>query len=499
MGASEQALKVEQTVDATRLVARNTAYLAIGQVLTIPLGILMSVMMGRFFGAAEFGYLYAAGTMCSLGILVVEWGQQGALPALIAKERTLAGKLLGTGFAWRVSAAVLVYSVLAVYSVVRNKGTEFQWVLALSFAASLVTSLAGGFKDAIRGFERMEIPAIAHVGQQLLAATLVIPLMFLGVGLKGVLFTQTLVAAVTVWQLSRALRGFGVPGLSLERSRIVPLLAIGTPFVFFDIAMALRPNIDVFFLERYSPEKTMGWLAVSQRLLAQLLLPATALIGGLYPTLCRLWSESLEGFTSTTRNALKGISVIVVPIALSCALYPELGIMLFSRKEFGPAEDNLRILAIFLFLVYFTMPLGTAVLAAGKRRAWSLVQAVCLFVSLGIDPLLVPWFQEHRGNGGLGVCVASVLSELIVLSGSILLAPRGSIDLSVFRTLGLSLLSGAAMAGVAIAMFGHVSPFIGAPIAITVYLVSALLTGAIDPGQRNAVLRVARRKLARFF
>src|SRR5262245_58040812 len=84
-----------------RLVAKKTAYLFLGQVLVLPISVLMSGMIGRFFGPAEMGGIYLAVSMCGFGILAVEWGQQGALPALIARDRSQAGALLGSGFAWR--------------------------------------------------------------------------------------------------------------------------------------------------------------------------------------------------------------------------------------------------------------------------------------------------------------------------------------------------------------------------------------------------------------
>jgi O-antigen/teichoic acid export membrane protein len=151
-----------------------------------------------------------------------------------------------------------------------------------------------------------------------------------------------------------------------------------------------------------------------------------------------------------------------------------------------------------LFLVYFTIPIGTAVLAAGKQRAWSIIQVLCVVVSVVLDPVLVPWFQSRTGNGGIGLCVAAVISESLVIIGGIVLVPRGVLDRSVLRTVTLTLVSGAAMAAVAFALKGRITPFVAAPLAVLTYFAAALVSGAITKSQRDAVLGVLRRRLGRF-
>jgi O-antigen/teichoic acid export membrane protein len=481
-----------------RLVAKNMAYLAAGQVLTIPVSVILNALYARYLGAVDFGLIYLAVSMSGFGTLVVEWGQQGVLPALIARDRSQAATLLGTGFAWRGAAACVIYLFLAALSVVLGYGNRFQWVLALVFLGTLLTSLGGGYKDSIRGFERTDIPAVAHVAQQFLLLLAVLSVLLLGGRLNSMLYVGIFVPFVALLGLSYASKRVGIGALEVHRKSLGILLAMGTPFVFNDMATLLQPVVDAMFLSRLAPAETVGWYAASRRLVGILILPTTTLIGGLYPTLCRLWAENKDGFAQTTRDALSGIALLAAPAALGCALFPEIGVAVFGEKGFGPAEGNLRVMAVFVFLIYFTIPIGTAVLAAGKQRAWSIVQLLCVVVSVVLDPVLVPWFQGRMGNGGIGLCVAAVISESLVIIGGIALVPRGVLDRSVFRTIALTLLSGAAMALVAFVLKGRITPFVAAPVALLTYFATALVSGAITKSQRDAVLDVLRRRLGRF-
>jgi len=451
-----------------RLVAKNTLYLTFSQAVTVPLAVLVNALTARYLGAEAFGYIYLAGTFAGFGALAVGWGHEGVLPALVAQDHSIAGTLLGSSFAWRGTLAVVVYAVLAGLSHLLGYGAEFQWALGLSFVGAVLTSCVAACKDTIRGFERADIPAYAHIGQQFLWALLVTPVLLVGGRMRSVLLVGDVTLVIVFALIMRTMRSVGVGKLSVQRDALKSLFKGGTPFVFFGLAMALQPNIDAVYLSKLGSVEAVGWFAVARRLIGLLLFPASALIGALYPTLCRLWAEDKNEYKRVARGSLHSVALLVMPIALGCGLYPDIGIAIFSKKAFGPAADDLRVLSLFLFLVYFTMPVGTCVLAAGKQRAWSVVQSLCIGVSFILDPLLTPWFQAHYGNGGLGPCFASVVSELIVVACGVVLMPSGMFDARLRRTLFFALISGLAMALVA-RLLHALSPFIAAPLALLAY------------------------------
>jgi O-antigen/teichoic acid export membrane protein len=353
-----------------------------------------------------------------------------------------------------------------------------------------------GCKDTIRGLERTDIPAFVHVVQGILNAALVVAVFLAGGKLRAFLLAQGLACAIMLVVIWRTLRPVGVTALQVRWEAIKSLFKGGTPFVATNLAMALGPLIDSIYLEKYAPSEVLGWYAVSGRLVGALIVPANALMAALYPTLCRLHGTDMDSFKRTTSGSLRSVSLLMVPMALACALYPEIGVSLFSRKSFGPAEDNLGVLAIWMALVYFTMPLGTSVIAAGKSRAWSIVQAVCVPTALLLDWKLVPYFQENSGNGGLGVCWARAVSEAVIVASGVVLAPRGIFDRRLVRAILSALLSGAAMVLVWW-VARPLGPWVSAPLALIAYAVALRLTGGIESSEVAAIRGLVERKLLR--
>jgi O-antigen/teichoic acid export membrane protein len=487
---------MEGTTKKQGPVLRNTLILVGGQIAGVPLSILMSVVMGRYLGAEDFGYIYLAGTLTGFGFLFVEWGHGGVIAAAVARDRSQAGRMLGSSLLWRSTLTIFVAAALSLISLALGYAPEFRIVLLLVALQCFLNAVRTACQDVARGFERLELSAYAQFGAQLLAVLLVIPTLLLGGKLLPVVIAQVAAAAIVAIGVWFAMRTVARLHVASDRATHKTLFSQGASFLVFGIVMALQPNIDAVFLSKLASAEVLGWQAAAQRLMGLINMPATQLGSALYPTLSRLYVEDREEYNSTVTRALQGTSLLAIPAAVCCALYRSVGVQLFGDQSFKPVEQNLLVLSSLVFLLYFSMPLSAAVLAAGRQRPFAAVQSLCLVVSLVLDPLLIPWFQSRYQNGGLGVCVAGVVSEIVVLAGGAALLPRGTVGRPLLTSVGKALLAGVVMTGVGVAL-GALTPYVAAPIALAAYFGTLWLIGGIAPEQIAAVRGLISRKLGR--
>jgi O-antigen/teichoic acid export membrane protein len=468
-------------------VFRSAGLVLAARVMAAPISILVNAVAARVLGAGDFGLLYQALTFSSFVFLFVEWGQPNVLMAKVATRSAAAGELLGSGMACRAGAAVIAGCIIPLLCAAAGYGREFVLVLSLTMLAATFTTLSGACQDVLRGFERAHVAAGSYLGWQLLSAAIVVPTLLLGGGLYGLLVAQAVAAATGVVFLLKMLPRLRIPPLAVRADTMKELLRSGRPFLIFGLVLVAQPLIDAAMLSKLAAPQAMGWYGAARKLVGALTFPASALILALYPTLCRLRMESIEAFTSSTAEALYVVSIAVVPVALGCALFPELGIALFGTHSYGPAIADLRVLAIYVFLVYFSMPIGSCLVAAGRQSAWTLVQAGCVVVSLVLDPPLIQWSQARWGNGGLGVCVAAVVSEILVVSAGAAVLPTGILTKVPRTKVGLVLASAAAMAAVAIAA-RQLNEVLRACLAVLAYGLCLQLSGAFDFFRLRSVL-----------
>ncbi len=482
---SEHESAPSATTAAQGLVLRNVGFLFLAQLAAAPLSLLVNLVAGRALGPDAFGQVYLATTFSAFGFLFVEWGQGATMTAMIARDRAAAGAILGSALAWRAGALPLVALALVAACWLLGYDPEFLRVLALVLLASAFGTVSLACQDVFRGLERSDFSARSYVAWQLLTAAVLVPTLLLGGRLWAYLVAQVACAAVAALVLLRCLAPVGVPPLALRRSALRALAGAGTSFLVFNLVLALQTNVDAVFLSRLASPDAIGWNAAARKLVGVLIFPASAVISALYPTLCRLHGREPDAFGGTARAALRVTLLGAVPIALGCALYPGIGVALFGAAAYRPAEDNLRVLAIYVLLVYCSMPIGSTLAAAGRQRAWAAAQFGCVVVSALADPVLIPWFQQRTGNGGLGVCVSTAVSEVFMVAAGLWLLPRGVIDRSLAHVLALAVPAGGAMvlAALALSSLPWLSPYVAAPLAMATYAAVLRATGAVDRAQ----------------
>jgi O-antigen/teichoic acid export membrane protein len=481
---------------SNRVVARNTLVMMLGQALGMPLSMLVNAVIGRHLGAEEYGYFYLATTFAALGFLFVDWGLGAVLPARIANDRPRAGLYLGSTLLWQLITSPIVTLVLSVAFAFGDRRPGFQLTLALVCLGQLLAMVVRTCADAVRGFERTDVSALSQVGGQLCTAALVVPTLLLGGKLPATLLAMALAWVLVLVPVWRALRPAGIGALSADTATMKAMVTGGASFLVLNLVLTLQPAIDAYFLARLASHEAIGWHGAARKLIGPLIYPVGALISALYPTLCRLWVEDRDQYARTARSALRASLVMTVPLTVGCAAFAGLGVWLFSKQSFGPAEDNVRIFAVYLLLLYVTMILGTCLNAAGRQRSWMIVQTMCLVVSLVGDPLLVPFFQSRASNGGLGVAVTTTSSEFLMMVAGVWMLPKGIIDRSVLRTALLAAVAGGAMY-LAARLLSGIPQLVAAPIAVAVYVGVAYLIGAIDKDQVAMLGSFVRRKSRR--
>lgn len=467
----------------TRQVLRNASYLVVAQLLAAPMAVLVYAVAARTLGVAQFGVYFQAGAFVGFVMLLVEWGQPTVLTGQVATGRERAGEWLGSAIAARLAAGLAALLVLPLAARLAGYDTEFVQVFALLLLAALFGTMAGAAQDVYRGFERTDFAAASMVGWQLLSAMVMVPALLLGATLVGLLWIQVTVslvgAAFVLWMAPR----LQVPRLSLRLATIRELWQRGHVFLVFALVLAVQPTLDALFLSRLGTAEEMGWFGATRKLMGVLAFPASALIAALYPTLCRLRTQDMDAFHATAANAIHLVGVIALPLALGCGLFPELGVAIFGLDDFAPALDNLRVMSVWLLLLYFTMPIGSTLTAAGRQRPWTLALLGGASTGVALDPFLIPWAQETFGNGGLGVCIAAVAGEVVTLTAAVCLLPRGLFASMPRRRLLALLAAGAAMAASAL-VTAQLNRWVAAGLSVLAYALVLVLAGGRAELQR---------------
>jgi len=318
-----------------------------------------------------------------------------------------------------------------------------------------------------RGRDRMGRDAAVSVSNKALLLCLALPALALGAGIPGVVLTQT-VAGVAALALAAVLyRRLRLEPLRVSSDAARALLAGGTPILAMTAAISVQPYLDAIVLSRLAPADVVGWFAAAKSLLGTLMAPAVILGAASYPTLTRT-SGDPAALRVEVRRALRPILWLGALAGTGTYLFAKTAIRLIYGQAFGPAATILEVFAPGLFLLFIDILFGNIVFACGRGTGFTVAKIASVVAGTTMAILLIPLFQRHYGNGGIGVVVAFALSELVVFAGCMIILPRGTLDaataLDVARAVGT-----AATTLVVFRLLPGLPPWIGIPLCVAVF------------------------------
>jgi O-antigen/teichoic acid export membrane protein len=169
-----------------------------------------------------------------------------------------------------------------------------------------------------------------------------------------------------------------------------------------------------------------------------LLAPALIFGAASFPHLSR--AANGGQFKAEVRAALRPILWLGTLAAIGTFLFADDAIAIVYGQHFGPSGVILKVYAPGFFLLFMNVLLATAFFALGRAKAFSVAKWASVVVSTVLGLLLIPIFQEHTGNGGIGVAAAFVSGELVVFGGGIFMLRLGmDISVDMARALGAAL------------------------------------------------------------
>ena len=468
----------EDTRSGHGSVARNVFYLMLGQVGTTTLAIFLSAALGRNLGARDFGLYFLISSFSTFAYVLADWGQQHYIIREIARRPERGSLLLGTILTLRTAGAILVAVPSGIAAWVLGYDAITCWYTVAFVAVTFPSFLAQSYGLVFRGRDRMDLDARVSVVNKFALLAFALAALLLNGRILGVLIAQALAGLLAFAIATRYYRRLNSGPLRFSPEIAREVVVYGSAF-FISIALAnIQPYIDVVILSKFAPPDVVGWYGAAKNILSTILAPALILGAAAYPRLAR--SAANRGpFSEDVRAAMRPILWFGALAATGTFLFGDNAVaIIYGKVDFAPAGIILKVYAPGFFLVFIDVLLGYSLFAIDRVFAMAWAKAASLVVSTALELVLVPMFQAHTGNGGIGVVVAFVTSEFLVFGGAILGLRRGTLGVNfavdVARALG--------SAAITLLLFWWIPPLpflIGIPVCVFAFFLSSVGLGLV--------------------
>jgi len=405
---------------------KNVATVLLSSAVSIPLGLLVSVVLTRNLPVDDRG---AYSLMTAFGGLVTTVMNLGWMSGSIYRLRRGAPPARVSGAAL-TAVAVLAGSAVAVCLVfqqpIRSQfmagAPDWVYYAALVFIPSQM--LGSFFASIARGIDRFDLRNWYQVLVPLANLVLfTVLLMGLGLGLAwavGALLATQGIAALTLSAI--VLRQTGID-LRVSRSEYRASLSYSLKSYMDSVAGQLHERIDLFMISFFLRDPAqVAFYAIAAGMLQQLKAAPEAIGMALFPQLAGYDAERAAQFTArVTRHS----TLWTVTLSVVLALLAPWVVRLLYGSEYDPSiRPFLIVLPGMAFLTTYRM-LARYFIAMAWQRVTITTQLVCLAVNVGLNVVLIP------RHGIEGAALSSLVSySLMAVLLMITFRTRSGIPLS---------------------------------------------------------------------
>ena len=400
-----------QKSQSTRL-ARNTAWVGLGQLIRLGIQAAYFVLIARALGASEYGSYVSVAALATIAAPFASMGSGNLLIQNVARAPETFSVQWGRALA---TTAVFGCTLLGVVTLVGGLVLPPSLPLALMLAVSAADLLFARFLD-ISGQAYLAVHRLDRTAQielllsplRLVAALVLIATQSSPTAVEwGVLYLVSTVLGSAV-AIALVTRELGRPRFQLretgEEWRDGVAFSVGLS------ALSWNNNIDKTMLARLGTLEATGTYAAAFRVVDIAFLPIGSLLAATY---ARFFQEGVEGVRATGRFAIQmlklGGGYAIVAAAGLYAVAPVLPAVLGS--EYHGAVTAVRWLALLPLLRAIHYFGADALTGAGYQVVRTVILVAVALLNLILNLLLVPRYSWH------GAATAVLISNSVLAIG----------------------------------------------------------------------------------
>lgn len=378
-----------------RKLIKNTGFVFFSGIANKIFSFIFIVYAARVLGPANFGIYALIG---SISFLFFYFGNFGIGPMAvreIARDKNRAEELFSHVLSMRVTLSIIGYPILMLAVNLLGYSEDVKYLIYISGLSAICLTFSESFGILYRAFERFKFPSLISVIVSFLSNLSNIFVLYLGYGLKGIVwvsFLGTLIGAVIsgIWIRKRFIKYKFVFNFSIWKE----LFSQSMPFAILSFFQRASANLNILLLSKlpgpingniamgyYNPPASMGRIAM--------MLPQS-FRQAVLPTVASNFENNkiVEGIIDKSTRFF--LTVIILPLILLTTFFPEEIIIIFFGNKYLPSAPAFTLLGWAYALQIFNAPVSVTLAASkdiNKYLKWATM--ITVFNILIAVPLII--------------------------------------------------------------------------------------------------------------
>ena len=439
----------------------------LASVVTLPLGFVITVALGRYLGAGDLGLYRMASTIYGIAMLVAAVGIPAAMIKYVAEfkeDRTKINQIVSSGVITSLFLGIVFSALFYFSSGLFAEIFNMQGLLGLIKILSPVFPFAlvsGALLGMLNGLREMKKYAAATIIQSVLMVIVTVVLIYYGFGVAGAVIGIVLSSVGNCLFLGWIARKY----FELTFHEYIPttkkMLKFGAQIFGVNAINMINYHADLLLIGYFLTATDVGYYAVAVGLSRFFWIVPQAIQTISYPAISEYWADNNHPALQTLIDkSMKYSACILLPMGLGVGFFAEDIITLIFGEGFICAVLPLQILIVGTVIIGIAKSIGSFLPSVGRPDLSLKINSAGAVVNVILNVLLIPLI------GISGAASATIISFVVIASSSIYLmikVGRTKINLKPYAQLSI-------IAILAVALFILLN-------GINIYLLGFLILG----------------------
>ncbi len=416
------------TSSNTDQIARNASILMVSQIITWILALLLTLIQPRLLGTAGLGELHVAQSVWAVATVFIMFGMDVLLMKEIARTPERAGQLFSTGILIQIPLYLIGAGAVALWTFIAGYSYNEILTVAILGVGILIWQFALMMRASLLAIEQVRIVSYGEIAGKVFSTFVGITVLLMGYGVIGMALVNVGMALTNLVVQWVYFRRFSTFTFDVDLSAAAELLRAGVPYMLSGFFLAAYTQIDAIVLKQLLSVDAVGWYSASDRIYGTMQFVPTAFIGATFPMMARMYAQDRQAMPKMMQRSFNLMMVLGFPIGFGLFAMAQPLVNLLYGAEYEKSGSILATMGIVVVVMYLTSLIGRFLISADRQNTWTIIMAVAVVAAVGLDLLLIPFFQNFMNNGAIGGAAAYIITESGMLLAGILMVPKGSLN-----------------------------------------------------------------------
>ena len=386
-------------------------------VVTLPLGFIITVLLGRYLGAGDLGLYRMVSTIYGIVMLVAAIGIPAAMIKYVAEfknNRTKFNQIVSSGVITSLFLGLgfiaLFYSSSGILAEIFNM-PRLSGLLKLLSPVFPFALVSGALFGLLNGLREMKKHAAAMIVQSVLMVIITVVLIYYGFGIVGAVIGIVLssVGSCLFLILILVSRSYFRITFSEYVQTTKKMLRFGGQLLATGAINQINYQADIILIGYFLTATDVGYYAVAIGLSRFFWLVPDAIQRITYPATSEYWANTNHGaLNKMVDKSMKYTACILLPIGLGVGFFAKEIIMFIFGEGFIYAVLPLQILIIGTAIFGIVKAIGSSLAGIGRVDINFKVATFGAMVNIILNLLLIPLY------GIVGAAIATITSFVII-------------------------------------------------------------------------------------